>query len=469
MAWWTVWFAALVYGNAATTVQGTLLTNTLWSPALGSIHVTSNVWVPAGVTLTVLPGTEVRLTNATSIRAVNGGIISIMGSAAAPVVLRPGSDATNSYWDEISAQGAGSSLSIRFAEIGFGQVTVFSNAVGQIEDSYLYGIILDALPVVQTRPTILSQYAGPVVIRRCVIRDYFELLLRFGVVRVEECLLESIWGDGIDFDGALPGSVVRNCTLRHGLLNGVDGCDIGSGCTNVLIEGCLTYDIPLDKGVSIGETSHGITVSNCLIYACDSGIAVKDQCTATIANCCIASCPVGINLKAKFIAVGGYATNTFNNILWSNTVQILATNNAIISVHHSDVQGTNWPGSGNLSLAPRFLNVAQRDYRVGTNSPCVGAASDGGTLGPSYPVGAAMAPSHPHVASIEQAGGAALVKFWVDSERTYSLLCSTNVSGGPWVKVTDAFPLPRPYLLTVTNSTAGGTNRFYRLVSPRVP
>ena len=109
MAWWTLWFAAMVSGNAATTVQGTLLTNTFWSPALGSIHVTSNVWVPAGVTLTVLPGTEVRLTNATSIRAVNGGIISITGSAAAPVVLRPGSDATNSYWDEISAQGAGSS------------------------------------------------------------------------------------------------------------------------------------------------------------------------------------------------------------------------------------------------------------------------------------------------------------------------------------------------------------------------
>jgi hypothetical protein len=88
------------------------------------------------------------------------------------------------------------------------------------------------------------------------------------------------------------------------------------------------------------------------------------------------------------------------------------------------------------------------------------------------PVGAPMAPSNPTIDLIyREAPGAstALLQFWADSERSYSVLWSEAVSGGTWQKVLDVFPqtLPRP--VVITNAVGGSAHRFYRLVSPAQP
>src|SRR5262249_37646029 len=114
------------------------------------------------------------------------------------------------------------------------------------------------------------------------------------------------------------------------------------------------------------------------------------------------------------------------------------------------------------------LNPAQHDYRLATNSPCVGTGRDGTTLGAKFPVGAAMALSHPRIESIGQDGTHDIVRFWVDSEKDYTLQRSDSVPG-QWVKVGDFFPHPRPRQVAVTNNLAGQSQRFYRLVTPRVP
>ncbi|MBK8000258.1 MAG: hypothetical protein IPK15_16435 [Verrucomicrobia bacterium] len=79
-----------------------------------------------------------------------------------------------------------------------------------------------------------------------------------------------------------------------------------------------------------------------------------------------------------------------------------------------------------------------------------------------------MVLSHPRVEEIDSTGANAVVRFWADNERTYSLLSSAVVDGGPWTKVADVATADLPRFLSVTNTVAPG-NRFYKLVTPAIP
>jgi len=456
-----------------TVVGGTLAANTTWSPAHGMIIVAASVVVPTNVTLTMLPGTLVKLTNATSIRAIAGGVIDIAGTEDNKVVLQ--SLTPGVVWKELSAQFSAASLTVRHADISGGQVTVYSNAVGLIEDSFIHdyrpgGGIFNAC-------IVLTHFAAPTTVRRCHVREYHETLFRNGIMTIEDCLFENIYGDGLDFDAAQIGTVLRRCTFRHGNLGNVDAVDVGPadlpGSFNVLIADCLMYDFPFDKGVSVGDNgqSFGTVVSNCMIYGCQAGIMAKDSCDVTVINCTIVSNRWGFtnyNKNGSAIYTGGHTTN-YNSILWSNVITVSLRDGGTLTSDHSILGNTNWPGAGNFSADPLFLNQPLRDYRLQPGSPALGAGRGGATLGATYPVGAAMALSHPRIDAIEHQGASAVLRFWADNERTYSVQCSDVVSGGTWTKVADIGLANVPRRLSVTNSIPGAENRFYRLVTPTQP
>jgi len=143
-------------------------------------------------------------------------------------------------------------------------------------------------------------------------------------------------------------------------------------------------------------------------------------------------------------------------------------NDSRLYADHNDFGNTNWPGEGNFDLDPLFVNPAGRDYRLTPNSPCIGTGRDGADMGAHFPVGAPMVLSHPRIEQIETAGGNAVVRFWADNEKTYSLLCSPVVDGGTWTKLADVPLGAVPRLLSITNSIAP-ENRFYRLATPAQP
>jgi hypothetical protein len=462
--------ASAIRRTANTIVGGTLAANTVWSPASGMIVVTSTVVVPAGVTLSLLPGTMVKLTNNASIIAA-GGTIDVAGAGDNQVLFMP-LVGTN-LWGQISAQFGGV-LHLRHADVFGGQVTVYSNAVGLLEDSYIHDY-RRAGGSVFTAPIILTHFAAPTTIRRCHIREYHEVLLRNGVTVVEGCLFEQVHGDAVDFDSALAGSVVRWCTFRHGNSGNVDAVDVGPGdvpgSIDLRIENCLMYDFPFDKGVSVGDggSSHGTIVSNCLIYGCLSGVMAKDLCDVSVRNCTIVNNTAGFTnynkVNPSSPTGGGITTNTYNNILWGNIAAIGLANNGVVVADHNDFSNTIWPGTGNIDVDPLFVSAVQRDYRLLSLSPCIGAGRDGGNMGAALPVGAPMAPSNPIISSFHVASGNAAIGFWADSEKTYLLQCSPNVNGGPWTALTNVSMSTVPRFLSVTNGVAAA-NRFYRLVSP---
>ena len=76
----------------STPVGGVITNNTVWSPAMGTILVYSNVVVSNGATLTIQAGCVVRLTNNISINALAGCAIDVAGSSTSPATpARPGS------------------------------------------------------------------------------------------------------------------------------------------------------------------------------------------------------------------------------------------------------------------------------------------------------------------------------------------------------------------------------------------
>ena len=143
-------------------------------------------------------------------------------------------------------------------------------------------------------------------------------------------------------------------------------------------------------------------------------------------------------------------------------------NDSQLYADHNNFGNTNWPGEGNFDLDPLFVNPGGRDYRLTPNSPCIETGRDGADMGARFPVGAAMALSHPRIERIDAAGGNAVVRFWADNEKTYSLLCSPNVDGGTWTKLVDVPLGTVPRLLSITNALAPD-HRFYRLVTPAQP
>jgi hypothetical protein len=319
-----------------------------------------------------------------------------------------------------------------------------------------------------------------VTMRRIHVKNYGETVFNSGtVILAEDSLYENLTSannDALEIQGGPPGSIIRRCTFRHASGVNTDCVDF-NGTSGVLVQDCLIYDVA-DKGISLGAAGTGgaadanITVSNCFISSVDTGIAVKDGTTAGIFNNTIVSSPYGFRLYQKFTSPvdGGHITNSFNNILWNLTTTAASLlNNSSMVATYSDFQGTNWPGTGNISSDPMFLNPALRDYRLATNSPARGTGRNGADMGAHFPVGAPMALSHPRFESIGLAGGVATLKFFCDSEKSYTIQASDSAVGNSWVNVTNVFPTAAPRLVEVTQDTSAAPQRMYRLVTPAIP
>lgn len=448
-------------------VGGTLAADTVWSPALGTVTVVANLTVPAGLKLTVAAGTQVRVTNNMAILIQAGGTLDIAGTEESPVsVLYLGTG----RWLAVNASGNNSVVTVRHAEFSRGGIIVGSQSTLLVEDSYLHDLVT----------AIEADNARSATLRRIHVSNYDETIFNGTLTLAEDSLFENMSSandDALELQGAPSGCEIRRCTFRHSTGSNSDAFDC-NGSLQVFVHDCLFYDIN-DKGISFGTAtaynqtpSTGMVVSNCLIYYCGTGLAVKDKSTASIYNCTLVGSPYGIRLYEKYAppgggsGIGGQITNGFDNIIWANTnVNALVASNSAMYLTYSDVGGTNAPGIGNLNIDPLFANAAARDYRLSDASPLLHAGINGGPLGAHFPVGAPMAPSHPTISSVQVDGGDCVLRFWVDEGKPYRVESSDSVRGGVWQKVADIPAQSLPRRLSVTNAIAA-PRQFYRLTTP---
>src|SRR4051794_15098963 len=328
----------LAVAAQSTPVGGLVTNNSVWTPAMGTILVYSNVVVSNGATLTIQGGCVVRLTNNISINALAGCAIDVEGSSNSPATFSP--MVGNNNWGNLSASGNNSFITVRHAEISYGGVNLGSQATGLIEDSYIHDVF----------SAIVANGSKFVTMRRNHVKNFSETIFNSGtIILAEDSLYENQTAanrDALEIQGGPAGSIVRRCTFRHSSGANSDSLDF-NGTSGVLVQDCLVYDFS-DKGVSMGASGaggapdRGMIISNCLIHRVDTGIAVKDGSTCGLYNLTISDCANGIRQYQKFTTPvdGGHVTNSYNNILWNNTVTIDLTNNSSVLASFSDFQGT---------------------------------------------------------------------------------------------------------------------------------
>src|SRR5262249_390660 len=151
---------------------------------------------------------------------------------------------------------------------------------GLIEDAYLHD-----------RPSIITgNSAGFITVRRVHVQNYEETIYNSGtIILSEDSLYEDLTAansDCLEIQRGPQRAIIRRCTFRRSSGNNSDAVDC-NGTSGTLMESLLIHDIN-DKGVSMGASGaggapdFGMGISNCLIYRVGTGIAVKDNGTASL-------------------------------------------------------------------------------------------------------------------------------------------------------------------------------------------
>ncbi|HKQ38598.1 MAG TPA: hypothetical protein VJ063_11010, partial [Verrucomicrobiae bacterium] len=457
----------IIYQTSTVTLSGTLASSQTIATPGTVVYVPTSVTVPVDLTLEIADGVVVLVSPGQFITARNGGRIYVHGTPDRMVYFNV-NGAPASIWGPLSASDDGSSIWVEWADVARSQVNAISLATGTVQDTALHDFD-NASGGTLGRPIMMCNNATLFEARRVHVWNYYECLVRNGVIHVEDCFFEHMNGDALDFDSAQPGSYTRRCTYRHGNLGNVDAVDIGPGdlpgSTDTRIENCIMWDFPFDKGVSVGDggSSHGIIVSNCLIYGCQSGVMAKDLCDVSVRNCTIVECVSGFTNYNKANqgspTGGGITTNSYNNILWNNITTIGMANNGQLYADHNDLGNTNWPGVGNIDVDPLFVNGAARDFRLQTGSPCRGSGRDGADMGVTYPLGGI--PARPLRFVVFSNGTNAPTMSWTDdSQNEDGVILQRSTDANNWQPVAS---LPSQATSYTDNTAILGQKYYYRV------
>jgi len=185
--------------------------------------------------------------------------------------------------------------------------------------------------------------------------------------------------DAIDFDlnGAEINRIER-CTFING---SDDGIDLGD--TTVIIRDNVFVNIQ-DKALSLednGPFGPPIATGN-LIYNCGTAMALKSGVTIEEGdhNTLVGN-QEGVNLFAKDDAPDGGHATLHSMIIWNNAFDVKLDELSTVSFTHSNISQGVFPGEGNISVDPQFIDVLLGDFALRPTSPCIGTGLKGSDMG----------------------------------------------------------------------------------------
>jgi len=400
-------------GQSMTTLSGTLSGASLtWS---GIIHVTADVTVPIGSTLTINADTLVLIdgvarggTTGADIQVL--GSIQSLGTAAQPVTITAYNPTL--YWGEIHLSSAASSL-LQYTEItragsspGLGHPG--TGSVGPAIHPENSSITLDHCSVTDIGGKIMYASGGS------TITAYNNLWARSvmgpeitgtGLLFQNSFIEEMRWND--DADGIyLWNSGGRPITLRGGVIAGTDDDGIDQMASTILVDDMIIRDTH-DKGISQYDGTVNLTRSLIVDTSrqpedgSQAALSVKttDGTTATMnidRTTVYNDNPTGMGIQSRNkygVASGTIIYNVTNSII--RAYQAVAYDSPYlpsdIHISYSDLNMA-WTYGGshdNTTADPQWVNVAgsdfgnpsatvYRDFRLQGTSPCIDTGDPAG-------------------------------------------------------------------------------------------
>ena len=245
--------ADLQHQEGSSGMGGTIRQDTVWS---GDVWVTSSIFVPAGVTLTIEPGTIIRFKHyrgytdpgaRLSLRVE--GTLKAVGTASAPIWFTSDApDPTNGDWGMLRLVNASSDSEIRFAILEFAQqglnlwnssptladlIVRWNNWEGIYFESYCRPTLERTRIYQNGYNGIAMEQFNDVTIRDCLVSESGTngIHVDASTATVERCIIESSSAAGLSVDdhGAL---IVRGCFVRENR----QGIGCGEGTNSVRID-----------------------------------------------------------------------------------------------------------------------------------------------------------------------------------------------------------------------------------------
>jgi hypothetical protein len=366
-------------------VSGLLVGEALtWS---GIVRVTGDARVPAGSTLSVLPGTLVLLDGVAS--GTQGtdldieGSIEALGTANAPITFTatdPGSP-----WGELHHGSADPSV-YRYVHLTRG---AHSPIGGHTDTGPVVRMVGSA---VSFEHCVISDLGGKAMQvsagSELAMLDCHVARASMGPetdasgVTIEDSWFTEMIGeddnDGIYFHEQIEGQplIFRGGVVASGTDDGID-----TSTATLTIEDVIVRDWA-DKGITVYDGT--VKVLHSLITDCDKGLSSKSQgvdpVLVTVDHVTFADNVIDVQARNRDDlpdAVIQYVIK--NSILWSEQAIQTDYDPAYIQVSYSDLS-SGWEGIGNLSSDPGFVDPIGHDYHLAAESPCVDAGDPAGEL-----------------------------------------------------------------------------------------
>jgi len=367
---------------------GTLDRDETWSSGESPYYITGNLVIPKDITLTIREGAYVFLAKDAGF-IVHGGLIA-QGAPTNPIRF---SGWRGKTWGSINIQNANKQVRFvhsRFSLSSQGSMTLRIEDSSAEVDSSVFEQCARCVEVVDNSMFFMknSMVYNSHCVSQCV--HAFE----GGTMIVEDCAFYDCL-DPVEFTlESLGISRVSRSFFIGGPDDGIDS----NYCSPVL-EGNIIYGFN-DKGISLGLLSKPIVERN-LVYDCGIGVAIKQGCQAVLNHNTIADNKTGIHEAGSpdTPQFGGGKGSIKNSIVWNNKKSLELKDESMLSASFSNIQGDlPFPGEGNINKNPGFINRAQSDYRLSSDSLCKGAGEKGTDMGAlSFSAQATPVPSPPPV------------------------------------------------------------------------